>query len=449
MKIRNKFSKIVLASVLLLLGAQLLHVSSVSATVKSDRSKIPEFPPDAQRFNITDLAQQYFRHEFVVGSPQVIQFRNMTMLINATRNIEFNITADPSVNMRHFELNLGLDRSLMLNIRTMAAPPEEIPRPEDDIGRFITVEPNATARITATLRLHVDQEELNHEMNRYVERERLRWAFWNGTGWEPVTSWIDEHGLLTAEAPLARAWTIREMRNPPTIPPPDIPGVPIRVRAYNYTMVVPRAFRWTVRERGGVVFAFRNTVIMFNSTKNLELNITTGNDIAQRLLRFELSHGSPLRLDMEMQLGPPAGVEAATNCVGFYLGIEPNSTAPTNARLGMLIDREAIEAHLGRTIDPQLLRWVYWNGTYWVGVESVLDDDNVLEAETDHFSTWTIIETEAPEPQPEPEPEPQPEPEPEPEPMPEEEPTNTLLYMGVAAITVGAFLLLFIFRRKQ
>jgi len=445
MRTSGSSTKIVLALMLLLLGAQLFSIFPALAAEKQERPKAPEFPGDAQRFNLTDLVPHYFTHEFVVGSPQVIQFRNMTMLINATRNVEFNITAEPAVNMRYLSLDLRPNRSLALNIRTMARPPEGVPRPGDDIGRYLAIEPNATARIRATLRLHVDQQELNTEMNRYVERERLRWAFWNGTDWESVTSWIDEQGFLTAEAYLARAWTIREMRNPPTIPPPEVPGVPARVRAYNYTMVVPKTFRWTVRERGGVVFAFRNTTMMFNSTNNLELNITAGHNVTQRLFRLELSHGSPLRLNVEMQLGPPEGVQATENCIGFYLDVEPNSTAPMNARLGMLIEGEALEARLGRSVDPLLLRWAYWNGTHWVEVDSTLDEDNVLEAETDHFSTWTIVEAEVPEPEPEPELEP----EPEPEPTPEEGQTNMLLYAGAAAVAIGAVLLLLAFRRKQ
>ena len=440
MMMKSNTSKFVVASLLLLLGVHLLVPICAVASERSDRSKMPEFPWDAQRFNLTDLIPHYFRHEFVVGSPQLIQFRNMTMLINATRNMELNITADPEVNMRYLALKLNLNRSIMLNIRTMAGPPTDAPRPEDGIGRYLAMEPNATVQARAILRLHIDPEDLNLEMNRYVEIWRLRWAFWNGTGWEPVTSWMDEQGFLVAEAPLFRTWTIREMRRPPTIPPPEIPGIPVRMRAYNYTMVVPRTFRWTIRERGGVVFAFRNTAMMFNSTNNLELNITAGKDVEQRLLRLELEHGNPLRLNLEMRLSPPEGIPEAERGVGLYLGIEPNSTAPVNARLGMLVDKEAIEARLGREVDPPRLRWAWWNGTQWVEVESALDDDNVLEVETGHFSTWTIVEAE--------EPEPQPESEEEPKPTPDTGQTDLLIYGGLAAIVVGVLLLLIVIRRR-
>jgi len=109
-------TRIVLVSVLLLLGAQLFSILPALAAEKQESSKAPEFPNDAQRFNLTDLVPHYFTHEFVVGSPQVMQFRNMTMLINATRNVRFNITADPAVNMRYLSLDLKPNRSLTLNI---------------------------------------------------------------------------------------------------------------------------------------------------------------------------------------------------------------------------------------------------------------------------------------------------------------------------------------------
>jgi hypothetical protein len=52
---------------MLLLGAQLFTILPVFAAETSERSKSPEFPKDAQRFNQTDLVPYHFTHEFVVG----------------------------------------------------------------------------------------------------------------------------------------------------------------------------------------------------------------------------------------------------------------------------------------------------------------------------------------------------------------------------------------------
>ncbi|MCK4439193.1 hypothetical protein KAV47_08955, partial [Candidatus Bathyarchaeota archaeon] len=118
--------------------------------------------------------------------------------------------------------------------------------------------------------------------------------------------------------------------------------------------------------------------------------------------------------------------------MGTYFEIEPNATAPFNARLGMLIEKDALEAQLGREIDPLELRWAWWNGTAWEEVESILSEDNVLEAETEHFSTWTIVETSLTEPV-------------EPtsdEPDPQAGQTNWFLIGGVVVASVAALVVL-------
>ena len=43
-------------------------------------------------------------------------------------------------------------------------------------------------------------------------------------------------------------------------------------------------------------------------------------------------------------------------------------------------------------MDTEKLTWAFWNGTHWDPVESTLTEDNVLEADTDHFSVWIVTE---------------------------------------------------------
>jgi hypothetical protein len=47
-----------------------------------------------------------------------------------------------------------------------------------------------------------------------------------------------------------------------------------------------------------------------------------------------------------------------------------------------------------RNMVMEQLTWAYWNGENWEPVDSTLTDDNVLEADIDHFSTWAIIQVE-------------------------------------------------------
>jgi len=410
---------------------------------KADTLGMPDIPGTAQRFNLTDLAPHAFMHSFSVGSPQVLSFRNMTMQINANRNVALNITGDPGLQLGYFDLDLNLSSSLSLKVHAGVEPPKGVPGPGDGIHKYIEIEPNSTEGVRATLRLYIDHDTLRTELGRHVETQRLRWSFWNGTDWEPVGSWMDGDGFLVCKTSRLLSWTVRELRSPPTAPAPNVPGIPARVRAYNYTMVTPEGFTWTLRERRGAVFSFRNANMMFNSTRNMELNVSADAAVVQRLFRLEVRHEDPLRLNIRLQAHPPEGIQAVNKSLGIYFEIEPNSTVPLRARLGLLIEEEALEARLGRPVDPQRIAWTWWDGSEWQEVESYLDEDNVLNAETDHFSTWTLVEADIEELAAEPEPEPGPEPEPE----PGKQPTPWLMYGGAVAIAVAA-LTIFIISRK-
>ncbi|HUS77287.1 MAG TPA: hypothetical protein VM050_01290, partial [Patescibacteria group bacterium] len=265
--------KLTAFSVILLLGFQVL-VPGLAAVPRGGDRPGPEIPEDAQRFNFSDVDPYLFRHQFRTGTPNLYQFRNMTMQFNCSRDTELNITADPRLRMRLFDLRLDVDAPLRLRINATVTPPREMPGPRDGLHRYLDIEPNATSGVRATLRLYIDHEELHEELGRYVEAQRLRWCFWNGSDWEPVTSWMDGEGFLVCNTSHFSTWTIREMRNPPTMTPPEISGLSARVRAYNYTMVTPERFTWTIRERNGTAFVFKRTTMMFNCSQNLELNIT-------------------------------------------------------------------------------------------------------------------------------------------------------------------------------
>jgi len=73
-----------------------------------------------------------------------------------------------------------------------------------------------------------------------------------------------------------------------------------------------------------------------------------------------------------------------------------------------------------------------------VPVDSTLDEDGVLKASTDHFSTWTIAEVEE-------EPEEPDEPEPD---EPQDTGGQWYIYAGAALVVVGAFAVFFVFRKR-
>jgi hypothetical protein len=379
------------AAIILIMSLSLVVPALGAPPDGSGTQKKPEPPEGAQTFNRTEVTPVAYMHEYLRGAPQVLRFMNMTMQLNCSRNMVMNITASPGLKLRYFDLNLEADRPLMLRAGFDVEPPSETPGPQDGLGRFITIEPNATAQIRATLRLFIDEEGLEEELGRNIWIERLRWAYWNGIDWEPVESWMDAEGFLVAETDHFSTWTVRQA-GPPEVPTPDMPGVPSHTRAYNYTDVTPERFTWSLREREGTLLMFRNTAMMLNCSRNLDLDITVGPEVEHRMFSLQLNPTEPMRLRIQMETNAPPGIKPPQRVIGLYVGIEPNATTPVNARMGLEIDREAIQARLGREINATALRWAFWNGVAWEEVESELDENGVLHAETEHFSTWTIVE---------------------------------------------------------
>jgi len=391
MRKHNCTARYLAAAIILLISLSLVAPALGAPPDGSGTQKKPEPPEGAQAFNRTDVTPVAYMHEYAQGAPQVLRFMNMTMELNCSRNVVMNITASPGLRLRYFALNLEADRPLMLRAGFDAEPPPEVPGPQDGLGRFITIEPNATAQIRATLRLFIDEEGLGEELGRNIWVERLRWAYWNGTDWESVESWMDAEGFLVAETHHFSTWTVRQA-GPPEVPTPYMPGVPSHTRAYNYTGVTPERFNWSLREREGTLLMFRNTAMMFNCSRKLDLDITVGPQVEQRMFSLQLNPTEPMRLRIQMETNAPLEVEPPQRGIGLYVDIEPNATTPVNARLGLEIDKEAIQARLGRKINATALRWAFWNGVAWEEVESELDENGVLQAETEHFSTWTIVE---------------------------------------------------------
>ena len=440
----------------LMISITLIAPALASAAVAQDQPTEPKAPrprPGSVQVNATDTVPRGFAQRVEAGNPQVLRFSNMVIEINSNRRMTVNVSSDDAVRLRYFAMNMTATRNTRLNVKANSTHPKDVEAPRYGIRKYLTIEPNNTAPVRATLRLFMNETELNCELNRTVLMKRLTWCFWNGTGWEPVRSRLTADGFLEAETDHFSLWTVMEQRHPREVPTPETPGVPRQTRALNYTDTVPNRFQYSLREREGTLLQFKNTAMYVNATRRVRLNVTAEEQFRQRLLKLEVEPSEALSLDMQLRASKPDEVEPAENYLGFYCVIEPNATAPLQATLGAEIDPAQLQEELGREIDPQNLTWAYWNGTHWDPVESELTDDGVLEAETDHFSTWTIMEVseEAPQEAPEETETPETTETEEPGETQETEETtetvtgadNTLLYAGaaVAVIAVAALLL--------
>lgn len=417
-------------SILIGLIVSITILTPVMASAEMPSGKPKEFPapkpgPGSIQMNMTDTVPQMFSHRLVEGVPQVLRFRNMVMEVTANRQMTMSVTSDDSVKLRYFSMNMTMTENMHLDIQANATPPAEVEAPRYGLGKYMTIEPNSTEPLRATLRLYINGTEIDSELGRPVDVERLTWCFWNGTDWDPVRSRLMEDGFLEANTTHFSVWTIKEQRSPREMPTPEIPGVPAQTRAYNYTDVVPEQFQYRLEQRQGTMLQFQNTAMYFNCTRQVQLEITAENQFTQRLFRLEVQPGEALRLEMHMRTSKPTEVAEPEKHMGFYCEIKPNATI-TQAKLGVEIDPAQAQA---RDMAMERLTWAYWNGTHWDPVDSTLTDDNILEAETDHFSVWSVIEeTEPTVPE-----------------EPPEEPSgpNYLLYGGAALVilALAAYLL--------
>ena len=185
---------------------------------------------------------------------------------------------------------------------------------------------------------------------------------------------------------------------------------------------------------------FKNSAIYMHGSNSVELEYSAENQNRNRLLRVDVESGEALHLDIKLRESKPETVGEAQNTLGFYYEIEPNQTI-TQARLGYEVDPVEVES---KGMDMEKITWAFWNGTHWDPVESQLTEENVLEADTDHFSVWTITEVEkviVPE-------EPVIEPEPVVEPEPEETGSNQIP-LPTASIAIGVFAVVFLMMRKN
>lgn len=354
----------------------------------------PHPSPGSLPMNLTNIVPRRLHHRIEAATPQLFMYRNMVMEVASNRAMTMNVSCDEAVRIRYLRLSLNTTRNIHLNLQANATPPAGVERPRYGLERYLTIEPNSTGPVSATMELYINQTALSLELNRTIMLERLTWCYWNGSVWEPVRSRLREDGFLEANTTHFSVWTIKEQRMPREMPLPEISGVPMHTMAYNYTDMVPNEFQLHLRQHQGSLFQFKNTALYLNCTRDTQLDLTVENEFRQRLFRLEVHPGEALKLEMRLRVSRPPEVEEPERHMGFYCEIEPNATI-ARARLGIEIDPQEVES---RGLVVERLTWAYWNGTHWCPVESTLSVDNILEAETDHFSVWSVIEEAEPTP---------------------------------------------------
>ena len=215
-KNRTKIAASIIALLMVLYFAPLC-LASAGTGQGSDSGKIevPGVPDDAVQYNKTNVTPVAEMEQVKAGEPALFQYRNMTMLMNCTRNCDLLVTVDPTVKPQLFGLSIDPNQTMTLTMNLSGSPLEGATVTERTLNCYFGIEPNATLQLSAQLRLHINQTELNQQLNREVNASRLTWMYWNRTRseWEAVESHIDQNGYLVCNTDHFSTWTVAEIED--------------------------------------------------------------------------------------------------------------------------------------------------------------------------------------------------------------------------------------------
>ena len=182
----------------------------------SEEGKYPDVPgaPDnAVQYNKTDVTPVAAMEQIQANQTALIQYRNMTMLMNCSKNCEVIFTADPEVTPKILSLSVDPNQTMTLTMNTYRSPLQGEQIMERTLNFYLGIEPNAQQQLSAQIRLHINQTELNEELNREVNVSQLSWMYWNQTQaqWKTVESFMDQNGYLVCNTDHFSTWTVAEV----------------------------------------------------------------------------------------------------------------------------------------------------------------------------------------------------------------------------------------------
>jgi hypothetical protein len=213
-KNRTKIAAFVITLLMVLYVAPLC-LASGDAEKGSDAGKIelPGVPDNAVQYDKSDVTPVAEMEQVKAGEPAFFQYKNMTMLMNCTRNCDLVVTVDPAVKPQLFGLSIDPNQTMTLTMNLSGTPLEGAQTMQQSLNCYFGIEPNAAIQLSAQLKLHVNQTELSQHLNREVNASRLTWMYWNRTRseWETVESHMDQNGYLICNTNHFSTWTVAEI----------------------------------------------------------------------------------------------------------------------------------------------------------------------------------------------------------------------------------------------
>ena len=180
--------------------------------------EIPGISESAIICNLTDVTPTRLMKQIIANKMYAYAFRNVTLIMNCSKNSQLNITIDPDIQTRYLALVMEQNQSCLLNMNISASPPPGVMTMEQTLNFYWGIEPNNTLHLQAQLRLHINGTALTQQLNREVDTSKLTWMYWNKSEsrWISVESYIDEDGYLTCDTTHFSIWTVAEINSQTT-----------------------------------------------------------------------------------------------------------------------------------------------------------------------------------------------------------------------------------------
>jgi len=212
-KKRNRLGPFVM-TLLIIASAAPLFITHADANTIGNYPDIPGgVPGNTVQYNKTNITPVGDMTQVKAGEPALFRYRNMTMLMNCTQNCTLVVTANPEVTPKILGLSLEPNQTMTLTMNMSGSPQQGATIMERTLNFYWGLEPNAELQLSAQLRLHINQTELNQELNREVNASILTWMYWNRTQaeWIPVESYMDQNGYLVCNTYHLSTWTVAEV----------------------------------------------------------------------------------------------------------------------------------------------------------------------------------------------------------------------------------------------
>ena len=185
--------------------------SSSADSSEAQDSQVPGVSDNATQYNKPDDTPKGETYQVRAQEQTVFEYRNMTMVMNCTQNCDVTLSADQEVTPKILGLNVDPNQTMTLTMNLTKSPLNGAMVNERNLNFYLGIEPDEALQLQAQIRVYVDQNELNEEMNREVDASRLTWMYWNQeqAQWESVESYY-QNGYLVCNTDHFSTWTVAE-----------------------------------------------------------------------------------------------------------------------------------------------------------------------------------------------------------------------------------------------